>query len=572
MSNPTHVAIVRGGKTAIDDWRQQMPIRSDPQIIEALMNEADSKENSRDRAVVFDEWRIDHPDGYLDVSGEDFSRDSSLVGADLSLANLSRCKLPREMFESTLLGANAQGADFEGIDFTNADLRYTQLVDANIGEAYFDDADLKRTWFMSAIGSGAHFKHSRSWGADFSHSKLNDCNFWNADFHHANLEYAVLERGFFQDATLYGANFSNAVLVEAELLRANLIKASLLHTDLRDANLEKANLYETHLVGTTITGASFKKARFTKTEIVNVNFSDVDIQGATFEGAVLNEASFAGAINLPLARKLQVSVAKPEAPRGIDEAALKWRDRYLRWDQLKALGRLPLFAISSVVLVSIPLMIFILATYNDQVTQVRAAGQGILDSMPEETPPPPLEEMQFRLVEAAATAIESHLQDVESTEDADLPKNVVIMRSVANAITKTLNENEATKTADSVYASIYKSLRAFGQRLSNTPFVVIPDQMLPLLIGTLLLLAGSIIYTIWCPSQVKEFSEDQWVYQLGRPRIHYLAWSWDGTKGHWLRPLFALFYSTGGALTGYVFVTKIVRAFSYIIEHSHIVR
>ena len=49
----------------------------------------------------------------------------------------------------------------------------------------------------------------------------------------------------------------------------------------------------------------------------------------------------------------------------------------------------------------------------------------------------------------------------------------------------------------------------------------IPRLSFVLLLSTILLAAGSTLYTLFCPSRIKKFSRDQWCDQLGRSLLHY---------------------------------------------------
>jgi uncharacterized protein YjbI with pentapeptide repeats len=71
----------------------------------------------------------------------------------------------------------------------------------------------------------------------------------------------------------------------------------------------------------------------------------------------------------------------------------------------------------------------------------------------------------------------------------------------------------------------------------------IPSQSLLLLVSSVFLAAASTIYAAACPTIVKDFSRSQWVYQLGRPLVHYWAQTW---KYRWLRVVCAVCYLLGG--------------------------
>jgi hypothetical protein len=74
------------------------------------------------------------------------------------------------------------------------------------------------------------------------------------------------------------------------------------------------------------------------------------------------------------------------------------------------------------------------------------------------------------------------------------------------------------------------------------------------LVSTIFLAAGATIYALACPSRVKEFSRDQWTYQLGLSVVHYMAADWSGKP--W-RLIAVALYIPGGFGAGSVLVSKL---------------
>jgi Pentapeptide repeats (8 copies) len=100
------------------------------------------------------------------------------------------------------------------------------------------------------------------------------------------------------------------------------------------------------------------------------------------------------------------------------------------------------------------------------------------------------------------------------------------------------------------------------ERLHPRP---IPSQSLLLLVSTILLAAGSTLYTFFCPSRVKEFSRDQWCDQLGRSLLHYWPLAW---KYRYIRLASAASYALGGAGALWVLSTKVWYTALFILKHS----
>jgi hypothetical protein len=100
------------------------------------------------------------------------------------------------------------------------------------------------------------------------------------------------------------------------------------------------------------------------------------------------------------------------------------------------------------------------------------------------------------------------------------------------------------------------------ERLHPRP---IPNQSLLLLVSTVLLAAGSTLYTFFCPSRVKEFSRDQWCDQLGRSLLHYWPLAW---KHRYIRLVCAACYALGGFGALWVLSTKLWRTGQFIWRYS----
>ena len=83
------------------------------------------------------------------------------------------------------------------------------------------------------------------------------------------------------------------------------------------------------------------------------------------------------------------------------------------------------------------------------------------------------------------------------------------------------------------------------------------------LISCLLLVLGSTLYRICCPSRVQHFSETAWVEEHGKPRLQYYAESLRRRFWQWPTLLFTV---SGGLLALLLVGERLVLAFGYIIE------
>jgi len=171
MANPKHVAVVKKGADAIEEWRQKHP----EQILdlhEAFLFKAYLSEADLSRADLSE---ADIQDAYL--------YKANLAGANLSDANLSGAYLDKtKLNDADLSGANLLAAqclwtDFSSTNFSGADLTLVTFIRANL-----TGADL----------SGAEMLGSRLWEVtlsitDFSGADLSGVSLIDSDLSSINL-------------------------------------------------------------------------------------------------------------------------------------------------------------------------------------------------------------------------------------------------------------------------------------------------------------------------------------------------------------------------------------------------
>jgi hypothetical protein len=92
-----------------------------------------------------------------------------------------------------------------------------------------------------------------------------------------------------------------------------------------------------------------------------------------------------------------------------------------------------------------------------------------------------------------------------------------------------------------------------------------PDLSKVLLLSTLALAFGATIYTLWCPSRIKEFSRDQWKYQLQLSVVHYLADAWRRRP---LRVASLAFYIVGGLGALGVLGSKLANVAEFLLSNQ----
>ena len=189
MANPEHVAIVRQGITAIQQFKRSF---------EAL----------------------DLSDARLDGI--------HLVGAPLCDVNFSGASL----VGAYLSGAYLHGAKFSGADLTNAFLRNTVLSRADLRRANLRGADLSNSWLNHTIFDEADLEGAAFTGAQLVSTMLFDANLRNVDFTNANILDALLIRANLQGARLESTVFRRSSLAAANLSECLFSDTTIAYVDL----------------------------------------------------------------------------------------------------------------------------------------------------------------------------------------------------------------------------------------------------------------------------------------------------------------------------------------------------
>jgi hypothetical protein len=155
-----------------------------------------------------------------------------------------------------------------------------------------------------------------------------------------------------QRLELNNANLSEVNLTEADLRRADLTEATLHGANLHGANLTNVRgAYRAY--GLETTRFTFIRHKSAKTDIASGQPS-LETTPTDSSSNYVNDAFYF-------------------------ETCIRLRpERWLDWEHLRVVGRLPLFGASYTALILIPIIFYGLALYNDQVELVRAWSEQVM--------------------------------------------------------------------------------------------------------------------------------------------------------------------------------------------------
>src|SRR5215208_5696668 len=178
MAGPSHLAILKEGVKAWNEWRAQNPL-STPDFTEAHLQKAD------------------------------------LPGVNLQGADLQR---------ADLRGANLQEADFRRANLQEADLQAAILDGANLQEADLRGANLQEATLQGAILLVAILEGTNLQAAILDGANLQAVDLRRANLQEADLQAAILQGANLQEATLPGATLPGAILEDARGLTQEQIE------------------------------------------------------------------------------------------------------------------------------------------------------------------------------------------------------------------------------------------------------------------------------------------------------------------------------------------------------------
>ena len=153
MANDEHVALLRKGVAAWNEWRQQNP-GVEANLFKANLSGTDL--SGTDLSGTDLRW--------ANLIGANLF-EANLRGADLSTADLRGANLALAWFiDANLRGANLSGANLSGANLGGADLALTNLSWANLGGANLGSANLVRAELTGADLTGCHIFGVSAWG------------------------------------------------------------------------------------------------------------------------------------------------------------------------------------------------------------------------------------------------------------------------------------------------------------------------------------------------------------------------------------------------------------------------
>jgi uncharacterized protein YjbI with pentapeptide repeats len=234
MADPKHVALIKSGRKAWNEWRAAHPDIK-PDLSGLDLTGASVYWEEEEDGIHWQKVRAPES-GYV----------PNLAGVDFSHTNLEACNL----VGAALAGANFTGASLERAFAPKGDFRKSVMRDVSAAQIRLMSADLSEADLRGVSMHGAVFDLANLSGADMTEAYLYEASLGNCNAVGTRLSRATLIH-----ADLTGANLKDAILVGGRLTQAKLIQADLTGADLSGAQLYQANLNKAKLTRATLTGA-----------------------------------------------------------------------------------------------------------------------------------------------------------------------------------------------------------------------------------------------------------------------------------------------------------------------------
>jgi uncharacterized protein YjbI with pentapeptide repeats len=411
-----------------------------------------------------------------------------------------------------LYGASLERANFRDARCPNSSFRGANLSDADLRGANLENCDLTEAILRKADLTGANLTNAHLGQADVTEANCENANFTTVDLVTTKYDGAIFRRAVFIRASL-----PHDLLRNNNCEMANFQQTVLSRADLSGKDLSSCNFAGANLAGAAFRGATLKSVRFDECDLRAADMSDADCELADFQRATLTEARLRNA-SLRGANFTTANLNDSDITHADFYEATLTDARMGRLLGAKAARNLlttrierPVHYFESAVLSPVDKWL--------DWEHVRIAGRLPL----------------FGASYSALVSIPLFFYAWEIYND-----KVLLLRSWA--------EKSLAGTATNDYYIAQTVL----QHLHKLP---VPTLSELLLVSTLFLAIASTIYALSCPSRVKEFSLDQWRYQLRLSVVHYMADAWRRRP---LRVAALVFYIAGGFGAGFVLLYKLV--------------
>jgi uncharacterized protein YjbI with pentapeptide repeats len=306
---------------------------------------------------AFVTWRQQHHGIRLDCSGANLSN-KTVTALALQNINLNGANLTRTIFSP-------------GVDLTNAEL----------DNAAIHDTDFSAVQLRSVSLAGVDLSKAKLTTATIQNANLRGINLSGHDLTGTTFMSVVLDKADLSKTKLEHAVFQQVQLNEADLSNIERSKARFSYAEAKNCRITDSNFFECGFTGCDFRWSDFTGTSFVQCEFEHTNFEYSDWRNADFYHATIKDGHLTGVKNAHLAKNL-LRVRASGTTQNFEDCERPRINKLVDWEQVRIIGRLPFFTVSTTALVLIPLYLYLISIYNAHLSAWKVALESRTQDIP----------------------------------------------------------------------------------------------------------------------------------------------------------------------------------------------
>lgn len=214
--------------------------------------------------------------------------------------NLSLLKsYDSDMMKIDLIGCILNKVLFKGVDLSESNLNEANLINAKFDDVWCYKSNFSRSKIINAHFNYVNLERSELMYSKFENSHLNRVKLNNSNIKKSNLNRIKLEKSELKESDIRKCTFKDAIIKKTDFSKSNLKMANFEGATITGANFENADLRGANLNNTYINGVTFEKANlslasFTGAKISNSNLMNTHLVETNFEKANIENCHIYG--------------------------------------------------------------------------------------------------------------------------------------------------------------------------------------------------------------------------------------------------------------------------------------
>ena len=233
--------------------------------------------------------------------------------------------------------------------------------------------DLTPCTFQKARLENVTFDKCRLMGCDLTHATYRSVVFRETVLTKTKLHTSIFENTAFRgcectDTAIGLSHFTLTSFERTDLSRVNFGNSNFKESQFSDCVLSLAE-FSGNLAGVVFRRCQLRRATFRGTCLDGADVGESDFFECFFQ-----QCSLSGVRNAYSALNLETSRLNQQNSY-FDQCERNWQEKWCDWECLRTLGRMPVFTVSSSLLLYLVASIYVIGQYNDKLEVVRGWGE-----------------------------------------------------------------------------------------------------------------------------------------------------------------------------------------------------